>query len=69
MMYIYIYIYLMMYIYMGLGCIQVFIFHGCNVLVISSPGCSVISVAFITFMCIYFTYATYLADLQFSCGD
>jgi hypothetical protein len=44
-------------------------FHGCYVSVILSLGCSVISVAFIVFMGIFFTYATYLADLHSSCRD
>jgi hypothetical protein len=38
-----------------------------NVSVILLLGCSVISVAFIIFMCVYFTSATYLAELYSSC--
>jgi hypothetical protein len=46
---------------------EVFNFSRVLCLVILSLGCSVISVAFITFMCIFFTYATYLADLHSLC--
>jgi hypothetical protein len=57
-MYLYSYIYVYLYIY-----IHVYIY------IILSLGCSIISVAFIIFLCIFFTPATYLADLHSSCRD